>query len=131
MLLYSFHIYYWSVSLLEAIDRWIRNFVWSVDIYTKKIVTISWSKVCCSTAKGGLDLKSIRAINNAATLKLSWDFAHSNEEWATFLRDRFIKKNGPASYYIGSSIWSAIKKHLHTAYTNSSWILGDGRKINF
>lgn len=29
MLIYSFHVYPWPISLLKMVDKWIRNFVWS------------------------------------------------------------------------------------------------------
>lgn len=79
MLIYSFHIYSWPVpvSLLKNVDKWIRNFVWAGDINTKKMVTITWKKVCLPIEEGGLGLKSIQTINRAALLKLSWDFIHS------------------------------------------------------
>jgi len=41
MLVYFFHIYRWPVRLLQMLDRWIKNFVWSGDIYTRKICTVS------------------------------------------------------------------------------------------
>jgi hypothetical protein len=38
MLVYSFHIYLRPKHLLKKEGTWIRNFVWSGDIATKKIV---------------------------------------------------------------------------------------------
>lgn len=38
MLVYSFHVYAWPNSFLKTIDRWIRNFIWSGDILTKKFM---------------------------------------------------------------------------------------------
>jgi len=46
MLTHSISIYSWPVSLLKDIEKWIRNFIWSGDISKRKIVTISWKKVC-------------------------------------------------------------------------------------
>jgi len=33
MLVYSFHIYRWPIKLLNQLDQWIKNFVWSGDIF--------------------------------------------------------------------------------------------------
>lgn len=71
MLLYSFHVYAWPISLIKTLDSWIRNFVWSGDIYKTKIVIVSWRKVCTLLQEGGLGLRSIIAINDAELLKLS------------------------------------------------------------
>lgn len=67
----------WPISLLKSLENWIRNFVWSGDIHTRKIVTVAWSKVCCPMQEGGLGLRSIRSINDAAMLQLSWDLIAS------------------------------------------------------
>lgn len=39
--------------------------VWSGDIYTRKISSISWYQVCLPWDAGGLDLKSTRSINES------------------------------------------------------------------
>ena len=72
MLVYSFHIYRWPARLLHMLDRWIKKFVWSGDIYTRKICTISWKNVCRPFEAGGLDLKPTRDINASLLLHLSW-----------------------------------------------------------
>jgi len=72
MMVYSFHIYQWHVQLLRHIDTWIRNFIWSGDILTKKVCTVSWSKVCAPFHNGGLDIYSVRNVNASLLLKHSW-----------------------------------------------------------
>jgi mannosylglycoprotein endo-beta-mannosidase len=44
MLTYNISIYSWPVSLLKELEKCIRNFIWSGDIATRKLVTISWKK---------------------------------------------------------------------------------------
>jgi len=56
MLVYSFHIYRWPIRLVKMLDCWIKNFVWSGDIYTRKICTVSWKQVCLPWESGGLDM---------------------------------------------------------------------------
>jgi hypothetical protein len=46
MLIYSFKIYSWPVRLLKQIDKWIKKFVWSGSIDSKKLVSLSWQKLC-------------------------------------------------------------------------------------
>lgn len=41
MLLYSFMVYALPISLIKTVDKWVRNFVWSGDINTKKVVTVA------------------------------------------------------------------------------------------
>lgn len=42
-----FLIYYWLITFLNNIDKWIRNFIWASDINNRKIINnISLYKVC-------------------------------------------------------------------------------------
>lgn len=131
MLLYSFQIYPWPVSLLSTIDTWIRNFIWSGDINTRKLVTVAWHQICKPAAEGGLGLRSIRKINEAATLKLCWDFLSVNSDWACFLRARFLKNGFPVQHYVKSSLWPGLKRCMASVSENVAWQLGDGTSINF
>lgn len=69
-LLYSFQVSAWPISLLKKIDAWIRNFIWSGDVSIRKLVIVSRDKVCSPFDEGGFDIRPIRAINEASTLKL-------------------------------------------------------------
>lgn len=56
MLLYSFHIYSWPINLLQSLERGIHNFIWNGDITQKKLVTISWDKLCKPVKVGGFGI---------------------------------------------------------------------------
>lgn len=131
MMLYSFLVYTWPISLLKTVDRWIKNFIWSGDVNYKKVCTASWHKVCFPLNEGGLGLRSLKDINNAAALKLCWDFLHSNEKWACLLRARVLRNGCPILYCLGSSIWSGIKHKYGDAINNVVWQLGNGYRISF
>ena len=53
MLVYSFHVYLWPCRLLRLLDTWIKNFIWSGDVLTKKVCAVSWSVMCCPWEEGG------------------------------------------------------------------------------
>jgi len=38
MLIYSFHVYLWPRRLLRLLDTWIKKFILSSDVLTKKVV---------------------------------------------------------------------------------------------
>lgn len=42
-----------------------------------------------------------------------------------------MKQKSPIKYHISSSVWSSIKHKYQEATLNSSWLLGNGRDINF
>ncbi|XP_019431828.1 PREDICTED: uncharacterized protein LOC109338930 [Lupinus angustifolius] len=127
MLVYSFHVYNWPVNLLKRMDNCIRNFIWSRDTQVKKLVTVAWHKVCCPVIEGGLGIRSISAMNQAAILKLAWDMRCSSQEWATFYRKTYSKR----ITYTKSSVWPGIKKHWQLIKDNSIWLLGNGNSINY
>lgn len=70
-------------------------------------------------------------INDAASLKLYWDFFISFNQWAQLLRHKIMRKTSPINYHISSSILSRIKSNFHAVIDNSRWNLGDDKTINF
>lgn len=131
MLVYSFHIYAWPMNLLNLLDRWIRNFIWARDIYTKKVVTVAWHRVCKPVAEGGLGIRNIKSINRAGRLKLSWEFMGSDSQWCHVLKARALRNDHPVRHHITSSIWAGIRDNLELIKTNSSWQIGNGTMVNF
>jgi hypothetical protein len=55
---------------------------------TKKICTVAWKHLCRPYAEGGLDLWSLRQINESLMLHLSWKFLSSSDQWAVMCRSR-------------------------------------------
>ena len=82
MLVYSFHVYMWPCRLLRLLDSWLKNFIWSGDIHTKKVCTVSWKVLCRPWSSGGLDIKPSRLINDSFMLKLAWNLISSDSQWA-------------------------------------------------
>jgi hypothetical protein len=131
MLLHCILVYSWPMSLIKDLERWMRNFIWSGDVNKRKLVTVAWHKVCLPIKEGGLGVRSLSKVNKGANLKLCWEMLQSNLPWATFLRNRVMKQKSPIKYLISSSVWSSIKHKYQEATLNSSWLLGNGRNINF
>lgn len=92
---------------------------------------MAWKRLCCPLREGGLGIKSLKALNKAALLKLSWDLLVSNKDWVSFLRGRYLQHNKPSLKYVRSSIWPGIKNLVQIAFSNSIWMIGDGKDINF
>lgn len=103
--------------------------VW--DVNTKKIVTVAWHKLCSPLKEGGLGIRSVRALIDAAILKLSWEIFSSDASWAGFLRARFFKFKRPIVNYLRSSLWPGVKRFISIVQSNSTWLLGFGNSINF
>jgi len=107
------------------------NFIWSGDVSKRKLVIVSWKKICKSYSEGGLGMRSLHTINEAANLKLCWDLKNSMEDWAILLRSKVCRGNNIISHHIFSSIWSSVKSEFNIINDNCSWIIGNGENINF
>lgn len=81
--------------------------------------------------RGGLGIRPLRRINEAASLKLCWGMLADSGQWARFLRAQFLGKGVPSVHYVRSSLWPALRKNLATVTDNSAWLLGDGKTIKF
>jgi hypothetical protein len=114
MLVYSFHIYCWSIRLLKMLDRWIKKFNWSGDIYSHKICTVSWNQVCLPWENGGLGLKSTHSINSTLLLHLSWTIFTQDSECSRMFQQRFLSHGLPSNRYFKSSIWPGVREFLNT-----------------
>ncbi|XP_019450653.1 PREDICTED: uncharacterized protein LOC109352923 [Lupinus angustifolius] len=131
MLVFSFHVYLWPSSLLKLIDKSMRNFIWSGDISTRKLVTVAWHKICTPTIEGGLGLRSISDLNQASLLKLAWGMRSSSQDWALFYRSRFYRASRKHASYVKSSIWPGIKSVWSMINDNTRWVVGSGANINY
>ncbi|KAK2430924.1 hypothetical protein QL285_029213 [Trifolium repens] len=131
MLTYSISIYSWPMSLLKDLEKCIRNFIWSGDLDKRKLVTVSWKKMCRPLAQGGLNIRSLIQLNKASNLKFCWTLFNSKSSWAVLLRDRVFRKGKAIRYHIFSSLWSSIKDEVEVVRDNTVWLLGNGDNINF
>ncbi|XP_019465442.1 PREDICTED: uncharacterized protein LOC109363643 [Lupinus angustifolius] len=113
------------------VDKCVRNFIWSGDIGVKKLVTVACHKCCSQLDEGGLGIKSIKCLNKAALLKLTWDLKTSNLEWTNFFRLKFNCKSYNTPKYSKSSICPGIRENWLQANLNSIWLVGDGLSVNF
>lgn len=105
-------------NLLKSIDMWITNFIWAGEVNSRKVCTVSWNTICSSFDERGLGLRTVKSINDAASLKLCWDLVTSNDQRSTFLKARFFKDGVLVSYHISSSVWTGIKSNLQTVNVN-------------
>ncbi|KAL6130069.1 hypothetical protein ACLB2K_068450 [Fragaria x ananassa] len=94
MLLHSFSVYQWPVYLVKKLTSWARNFIWSGNIGTRKIVTIHWAQVCAPKLEGGLGIHDLSSLNSAAILKFAWDFFSSHSQWGDYVRSSAFTSGG-------------------------------------
>jgi hypothetical protein len=91
MMVHTISVYSWPSRLIKDIEKWMRNFLWSGDVTKRKLVTVAWHKVCSPFLEGGLGIRSLSKLNEAANLKTCWELLQSDMQWANFLRSRILK----------------------------------------
>jgi len=65
-------MYKLPISLLNQVQQWCQNFIWTGDILKKKgIVIVNCDTICCPLENGGLKIINLRHENNAYLLKLA------------------------------------------------------------
>jgi len=55
--------------------------------------------MCRSWAEGGLDIKSMRLMNEALILKLAWDFRTTESQWTAIVKRRYFTHGQPIMRY--------------------------------
>ncbi|KAJ4717455.1 Ribonuclease H [Melia azedarach] len=131
-ILHSFSIYKWPVSLIKMVNTWCRNFIWSGNCHTRKLITVPWRKVCLPYGEGGLGLRDFKTLNDSALFCLSWKMLSSSTSWNLFYKNRFhFDINCHFSRYSLSSVWMRIKEVLPRLKEGSKWIIGNGKSDSF
>lgn len=121
---------HWPMRLLKTLNTWIKKFIWSGDINTRKVCTVAWKKLCKPWDEGGLDLRSTQEINAGLLLRLGWRCYAHDSQWSHLFHNRFFVAGRPLTRHFSSSIWPGIPNHFDTIIGNSMWIVGSGENIN-
>ncbi|XP_042514269.1 uncharacterized protein LOC122088953 [Macadamia integrifolia] len=123
MPIHNFSIYWWPESVIKTVERWIRNFPWSGDIYTVKKIAVKWEEVCRPKEEGGLGIRRLRDVNCAVLSKLVWQMKHEGSAFSSFLRARFVNEGGDLKKgYKASSVFKGIAKMLNFESLSERWM---------
>ncbi|KAM2909038.1 hypothetical protein COP2_048488 [Malus domestica] len=68
LLLHSFSVYQLPSCVLKHLSACARNFIWSGDLSSQKLVIVDWSMVCGPKKVGGLGLRDLASLNLTALL---------------------------------------------------------------
>ncbi|OVA17071.1 Ribonuclease H domain [Macleaya cordata] len=129
--IYNMAIYKWPKAVIWACERIMRNFLWTGDPASKKLITKAWHKLCCPKDEGGLGLTKLENINRALLLKLVWRITSHKDHWASFLKAKFQSRTSNwISYYKQSSILGSLKWAIQGMEKKFGWIVGDGKDIS-
>jgi len=60
---YNFQVYRWSSNLLKLVDKWVRNFIWLVDIKKQGSMTVNWVTISNPKCEGELQVVNFQLQN--------------------------------------------------------------------
>lgn len=83
-------------TVIKELERIICNFIWKGGMHT-----ISWDTICRPKKEGGLGLRKIKDMSNAAGIKLFWRLCTTNSLWASWMKKRYLME---------VSLWNATVK---------------------
>jgi len=64
MMIYSITIYSWPAKLINELEKYMRNFMWSGDLDSRKLVTVAWKTTCTPLDEGRIGITSISNLND-------------------------------------------------------------------
>ena len=115
----SFHF---PVSIYNELDRLCANFLWKGQMHAWK-----WEYICWPKTEGGVGLRRIQDINQAARSKILWNFCTSNSIWANWMKDHYLKgkriwqiKPNPMNSFVWKNSTVARQVASVHMYQNSS-----------
>ncbi|KAL8537668.1 hypothetical protein ACS0TY_012702 [Phlomoides rotata] len=130
-LVHSMMIYRWPRSLLNKVDRAMRNFLWTGSIEKTGFCIVNWTKVCAPKEEGVFGIRNIMTANEVFLQCLAWNILNSTETSMLFVRVRFFMGKKPRTHYITSSVWRGVHNHVHHILKDARWILGRHSSVNF
>ncbi|XP_057249344.1 uncharacterized protein LOC130590806 [Beta vulgaris subsp. vulgaris] len=121
-------------SVLEAITRICRAYLWEGKVYTSKPPPISWQEVCYAKNRGGLGIRECKSWNVAAIGKHVWQItAKADLLWIKWVHSVYIKESSWWEYQAptkASWCWKNIckvKDQMKQAYTGDKWLNVDAQ----
>ncbi|XP_042484267.1 uncharacterized protein LOC122064605 [Macadamia integrifolia] len=108
---HNFSVYWWPSSLLNIMERWMQNFIWSGDPETAKGVIINWDSIGKPKQEGGHGIRRLRDVNKALLCKQVWNIKHSTSALSNIINARFLRKNEELKKgYKSSTIWPGLRR---------------------
>ncbi|KAJ6822155.1 uncharacterized protein M6B38_389700 [Iris pallida] len=89
---------FWSQSIqiptatIRKVEVLCADFLWRGGMHA-----ISWDQLCRPMEEGGVGLRPLRAIREAAGIKMAWRFVQGGSLWAEWMASRYLK---------GRSFWT-------------------------
>ncbi|CAL0303504.1 unnamed protein product [Lupinus luteus] len=110
--IYYFSFFKASASVIKALERIQRRFLWGRGEESKGIHWVKWETVCRSREDGGLGIKNLKLFNLSLLGKWRWRLlSDSGSMWVRVLRSRYgygrrmLVGTGEGDWFRKGSVW--------------------------
>ena len=120
-------------SLCEELTSLMRNFWWGQKNDERKMVWISWDKLCTPKSQGGVGFKQLKQFNLALLAKQGWRLQVCSD---SFMFRVFKARYFPNCDFIHAKVgcnpsfaWCSIMAAQSIVSNGVHWQVGNGRSI--
>lgn len=125
------------VGVANRIEKLFRAFLWGGMGEESKLHLVSWQRVSCPIANGGLGVRNLCVFNKTLLGKWLWRYQmEGNSLWREVIDHKYgcvwggwCSKEGRGSY--GVSLWKFIRKEWNTFEKHLKFEVGDGARTRF
>ncbi|EOY25447.1 Uncharacterized protein TCM_016753 [Theobroma cacao] len=120
--------------LQEYEQRLFNSFLWGDSNEGKRMHWATWNKITFPSSEGGLDIRNLKDVFDAFTLKLWWRFYTCDSLWTHFLKTKYCL--GRIPQYMqpklhNSSIWKRMTGGQDVVIQNIRWKIGKGELFSW
>ncbi|XP_023917793.1 uncharacterized protein LOC112029335 [Quercus suber] len=120
-------------SLCKELNSMMRNFWWGQKDKERKMVWISWEKLCVPKSEGGIGFKDLKAFNLSLLAKQGWRLQQNpNSITYKLLKAKYFKGSNFMEAKLGrrpSYMWRSLLAAREVLERGSRWLIGDGKKV--
>ncbi|XP_026451890.1 uncharacterized protein LOC113352259 [Papaver somniferum] len=129
--IYTMAVYKWPRTIIKECERIIRNFLWTGDPSSRKVITIKWDSVCSPIDEGGIGLRRLEILNKSLLMKLYWKILNGDDEMSIYFQAKYQDRNGDwIQYYRKSFVWPGMQWVANEVLNHSRWLVGKGESIS-
>ncbi|XP_058784642.1 uncharacterized protein LOC131659471 [Vicia villosa] len=133
ILTYIMSVFLLPDGVIDEIEKMINSFWWGGGANSKGIRWMSWDKLTCLKAEGGLGFRGFKAFNMAMVAKQGW-FIMSNPQAlvSRIFKARYFPRTSFFDATLGynpSFVWRGVCKAREVLTLVCRWSIGDGSNI--
>uniref|UniRef100_J3LXP2 Reverse transcriptase zinc-binding domain-containing protein n=1 Tax=Oryza brachyantha TaxID=4533 RepID=J3LXP2_ORYBR len=129
--IYSMCAYILPASIIHAIDKKRRAFLWTgEDKCSGAKCLVAWEQVCKPKQEGGLGIRCLRTQNKALILKKLCDLTNDTSPWASWIWQEYENDTINNRKSLGHH-WRQIQSLVHNLQLLTKVSVGNGKRTSF